>query len=109
MNEFVRLSDGERIYGAKSLLQSQVSAINFLKHFREYGRLRKEELVMKIDLKAKIDFALGAITDFARTLPKIQLVEETENEIIFDKEEEHKRKTADSELDEIRRKLMALG
>jgi hypothetical protein len=111
MNEFVRISDSERIYGAKTLLQTQVSSINLIKHFGEYEKLRKEELMLRIGLKTKVEQALQSINSLARGLPKTVFAEENiveQNLFTPFIKEEHKKRTVDDELDEIRRKLLAL-
>lgn len=112
MNEFVRLSDDERNYGAKALLQSQVASISSIKRFGDYEKLRNEELMLKVELKMKVEQALQSLTNLARSLPKTDYGEtETEMEnpfALFTEKEEKRERTVEDELDEIRRKLEAI-
>jgi hypothetical protein len=112
MNEFVRLSDSEKSYGARNLLQCQLSTLNSIKRFREYEKLRKEELILKVDLKMKVEGALQSLANLARCLPKTDFIEEAVEEpnlfAPFTKEQEKKERTVEDELDDIRRKLEAM-
>ena len=68
--EYVKISPQEQFYGKKNLLQSQYDMINSFKHQKEYSKLRKQEITLKIRLKKKIEEALSSIQKLDRTLPK---------------------------------------
>lgn len=111
MNEFVRLSSSEKKYGAKGLLQSQVSMINLLGHFKNYEKLREQELILRIELKAKMDSLVRLGDSLDRTLPITRFADEPEENLFESiiEEKEQSRGGMDDEIDEIRRKLIALG
>ena len=111
-SEYVKLSASERIYGAKGLLQSQVSNLQLMKHFREFEKLRKEELALKIELRTKIDHTLQLVDSFIKGLPVTHMsaeIEEKGKDLFpeFQDKDEKKMKTLDDELNEIKRKLEA--
>lgn len=111
-SEYVKLNSSERIYGAKTMLQSQVSSLQLMKHFREFEKLRKEELALKIELKTKVDHTLQLLDSFMKGLPKTQMgeIEDKTGDMFpeFQDHEDKRRKTLDEELNEIKRKLEAL-
>ena len=112
-SEYVRLSPSERVYGARTLLQSQVSNLQLMKHFREYERLRKEELALKIELRTKIDHTLQLVESFIKGLPATHMSTEIDEKgkgpfSEFEDHEDKKIKSLDQELNEIKRKLDAL-
>lgn len=109
-SEYVKISNAERIYGTKSLLQSQIFSINMLKRFRAYESLKRHELTLKIELRNKIENTLHLINEMSRKLPKVEIIKSAENDLFspFKKEEMAKKKSMENELDEIRRKLYQL-
>jgi len=65
-SEFVKLTPLEIVYGETNLLQSQLSILTAVKQHQEYKILRKQELLLKIELKKKI----GELKEFLDTLNK---------------------------------------
>ena len=108
MSEYVRLNSEERNFGMKSMLQSQLSVLNSLKKYKEFENIRREELTLKIALKAKIGETLHLIENLTRDLPKIKLEKENEEENFLFQEDNKTRQSMDNELEEIRRKLERL-
>jgi hypothetical protein len=117
--EYVRISPQERIYGDKSLLLSQLSLINMIKRYKEYKAVRKEELLLKIELKKKFEETKVLLETLDRILPRVKMEDEKheekiKKEIIAHIEPEkteapkpHK-SSVDEELKEIKRKLAML-
>jgi hypothetical protein len=70
MVEYVGISEAEKIYGTRVLLQSQLDSINASQRFDRYKKLREEELVLKVNVKAKVDEILDLLVKLERSLPK---------------------------------------
>lgn len=112
-SEYLKLTVPEINYGEKNLLQTQLGIINITKRFKEYEKLRKEELLLKIHLKSKIEELNNSLSFFDKLLPKVQIPKEKEikTDPLFpeqekeEKEEMHKRLSMDQELEEIKRRL----
>lgn len=104
MNEFIRFSSEEMLFGKKRLLESQLNTLSLLKSFKEYKLLRKEELALKITLKNQIDSTLESINLLEKLLPKIETFETPQTA------EQHIKKqfTIEEELEDIKRKLSSL-
>jgi hypothetical protein len=112
-SEYVKISYPEKVYSQKNLLQSQLETLTNIKRLREYTKLRKEELVLQIALKKRIEDILELLKLLDKLLPQTNLKlekspEHTRQEIILDKEEK-KNLTLEQELEAIRRKLSNLG
>jgi len=103
--EYVKMTDSEKIFGAKSLLHSQVSLLNSVKHIQEYNRLRNEELAIKILLKKKLAEFDDGLKVLEKVMPK--MAKEKEEEEVR-KDSVKKRMSLESELEEIRRKIEKL-
>ncbi len=78
--EYVRISPPEQVYGETNLLQTQLSLLTTLKHYQEYELLRKEELLMKIEVKKCISEAKEFLDTTSKSLPESKLIEEQEKE-----------------------------
>jgi hypothetical protein len=111
--EYVKLVNAEKNYGDKLMLQSQVNFLNIIKHYKEYELLRKKELQLQIDLKAKVEHTLNLLNSLGRAMPKVEMApkEKSEKEDVFAdfKKEEHKTNTLNDELLEIKRKLAMIS
>ena len=66
----MRLSHGERIYGQKHLIQSQIELLDIGRGLGVYKKLRQEELTLKIALKSKVGEAKILIETIESALPK---------------------------------------
>jgi len=118
--EYVKIDTPEINYGEKNLLQSQLGIINITKKFKEYERLRKEELLLKIHLKSKIEELKNSLSFFDRLIPKLpkekeEIKEKANQETPAfpeqekeQKEETRKRLLIDKELEEIKARLSRL-
>jgi len=110
--EYVRLSIPENTYGQKHLLYAQMELLNSLKHFEEYKKLRKTELLAKIELKRKLEILSAHLKELDKILPESQIKIKSEKPLPFDfpeakKDSEAVRKSMslDAELEAIKRKL----
>jgi len=79
MTEYVKIKAPEIVYGDGNLLQAQMSLINLLKEFREYERLRKDEIFLKIELKKKLGETGEFLNTLNKILPESKLLEKQEN------------------------------
>ncbi|MBX4212036.1 hypothetical protein KW787_01090 [Candidatus Pacearchaeota archaeon] len=106
-SEYVRISVSEKFYGQKNLLHAQLELLNNIKHLKEYIRLRKEELVLRVSLKNKLDDAIVSLEALSKILPKGNFVthnQKIREDMITDKDVI----TIEEELDEIKKKLSRL-
>ena len=102
--EYVKLSAPEIFFSKKNLLQSQIESLNVLKRFKEYQRLRREEFVLKVALKSKIDEAKNLLLLLNKLLPVTSLKEEYEKDDSFRKA----KLSLEEEIEYIKRKLERL-
>jgi len=70
-NEYVRISKPEQIYGQKNLLLAQLNLLTSLKYYHSFRELRKRELMLKIELKKKVEEAQQSLSLLDALLPKI--------------------------------------
>ena len=105
-SEYIRLSPGERFYGQKYLLQSQIEVLNLVKGFKEFLSLRDEELMLKVALKNKIAETLEFLARLNKILPKTKYKEEPVNE--EEKIRHRERLSIQEEIDRIKNKLQKL-
>ena len=68
--EYVKMSGVERYYGQKNFLQSELELLHLVKGFKEYKKLRQEELMLKVSLKSKFSEVLELIKKLEKQLPK---------------------------------------
>lgn len=133
-NQYAKLTASELEYGEKSLLQSQLELLDSMKEAQAYRKLRKEEVHLKIEFKRKIAEMQEAIKEFEKCLPEVeeeksikekpkipmheihelQHGKEVKKDIKLIETEENpedvlSRHTIEHEIEEIRKKLHALG
>lgn len=68
---FVKLEKGEITTTRRELLSSKINDLEFLKSFREYKRLRLNELDKKNILKRKLLLVKNTAKEFVDFMPKI--------------------------------------
>lgn len=68
--EYVKLSGVERYYGQKNFLQSELELLHLVKGFKEYKKLRHDELMLKVSLRSKLSEVLELIKKLEKQLPK---------------------------------------
>ena len=104
-DEYVRLYVGEKNFGYRSLLQTQLGLLNSVNSFRSYKLLRQDELKLKISLKSKVGEAIVILDRLMDLLPKTKMPHE-HREVKTIKEEE--KLTLQGEIEEIRKKIQSL-
>ena len=105
MVEYVRLLKPSALYAKKQLLQSQLESLNIIKRIKRYHELRKEELILKIALKKKLEDIKTELNIFERFLPKTQKGEE---DLSMPIERQIKRNALEDEINSIKDKLAQL-
>lgn len=107
-NVHIRFEYGEVLIGKKELLSFQLNLLEFLKNFKNYKNLRKRELILKSKLKKELASLRTETSMLQAHFPK----EETE-EIKIKSREKYKEKkykeSIETQLQEIKEKLAALG
>lgn len=76
--EYVRITPSEHVYGEANLLQSEISLLTMTQQYQEYEILRKEELLLKVELKKKISELKEFLDTLAKSLPESKFEEEEE-------------------------------
>ena len=112
-HEYAKFSSLEIKSGKKSALKSQLELLTALKHLMLYKKLRTEEFFLKIKFKNSIEHINESLNELDRILPKTKMKQSKESKE-YGKEEKiisikHEPSSLEQELDEIRRKLAALG
>lgn len=107
-SEYVKLSPAESFYAHKNLLQSQLEIIMAMKQFKEYKKLRNQELNLKIKLKSKILEMNNLLKELEKTLPKTALKPQSAEEKLAQTEQEKEMLSLENELEKIKQKLEKL-
>lgn len=105
MISYIKLEPAENLYIKKNLLQSQLELLQTIKHQQIYKKLRKQELIIKIELKKILEEAIGEFKLLNKLLPKTQTIQHPKGEKII---LESGRKSLESELLAIKAKLAQL-
>ncbi len=107
--EYVRLFGTEKIYGSKRLLLAELSLLSSLKHYKEYQRLRTEELAHKIALKKSIEETQNSLRVFDALIPKLPSSPKEKREAKLELQElEAEEHSLEREIDNIKHKLEKL-
>ena len=69
-SEYIQLRQPEMVYGQKNLLESQLGMLSVSKRFKEYQKLRRDDLVLRIALKNKIEETAKLLDELDKMLPK---------------------------------------
>lgn len=101
--EYARLMNSEKTFGAKTLLQSQVFLLNAIKNIQKYDSVRNEELAAKILLRKKLAEVEDELKVLDKIMPRVREKsgEESETKKAFAK----KGTNLESEIEEIRRRI----
>ncbi len=118
---YIKFEYEEFVSARKNILSAEIDALNFIKGMNSYKKLRKTELVKKSGLKASIRQAMKKINSLIREMPAVEVAERfikhepkafkekpTLREIKVIKKPEKKKRTIETELEEIRAKLERL-
>ena|SRR3989344_3010147 len=100
--EYVQFSLAEKINAQKDMLQSELNIIQINQLITRYKTLRKEELMLKISLIAKIDEIKKEISVLDSILPKSVIKPN------ISEESEPENLSLEQEIQRIKRKLAAL-
>ncbi|MBX4196368.1 hypothetical protein KW805_02155 [Candidatus Pacearchaeota archaeon] len=106
-SEYVRITVAEKLYGQKHLLHSQLSLLNSVKRMRGYEKLRKEENLLKIELKKTVLDALNSLEILEKMLPKGNFITH-KPAIRYDMMQDKEVITIEEELNAIKKKLTYL-
>ena len=109
-SEYIKFYHAEKIYGEKNLLLTQAELITIKKHIKNYKKLRKQELMLRIEFKKALTEAKESISLLEKRLPSSDLCKPEEAKpvkIVRTKPEAHL-SPMDQEIEEIRQKLAKL-
>ncbi|MEK6850450.1 MAG: hypothetical protein AABX85_02665 [Nanoarchaeota archaeon] len=107
-SEYVRLSRQEVIYGQKNFLKAQLDVLDLVKHYLFFLKARKEEFILKIRLKNKLEETKNSIILFEKSLPRVYSAEtEAKKKVRFEKESKEV-SSLEQEIELIKQKLAGL-
>mgnify|MGYP003395506487 CR=1 FL=1 len=103
-SEYVGFSGSEKSYWQKSFLQTQLELLQIVDNLAKFKILRRDEFLLKIGMKSKIDETLEIISDVESKMPKTNFSFKTSEERKIE------RKTNEElglhgEIDSIRKKI----
>lgn len=107
-SEYIRISKEQSVYGQKNLLQAELETLTCVKRMRAFKDLRKEEIILKIALKNKIEEVKEILNILEKILPKThddKKVHTNEKIDSIYSQESKQKISLETELEEIRRKL----
>ncbi len=108
-SEYVRISREETFFGERGLLESQLSAASLIKRMQVYNRMRKEEMLLKIELKKKLSEMDGMVKWFEKLLPKTNDEEKKDFEkSLQENKSEREKFELEKEIFDIKQKLSSL-
>ena len=107
-SEYIKLSQPEIFYGKKNSLQAQVELLQTLQRYKNYEQLRKEEFVLKITLKNKVEEVLSCIQLLDKLLPKTLIKDIKEDSFIDTFMFQKEKASLAQEIEEIKQKLARL-
>lgn len=103
-SEYIRLTEAERHFGQKNFLNAQLEMLGLIKSFRAYKLIRKEEFLLKVALKSKIQEVNVLMAKLDKLLPKTE-------EKVEGSKKKRKRQidlSLQDEIEDIRQKLTRL-
>ncbi len=106
-SEFVGISGRGKVYAQKSFLQTELELLQILNNLQIFKQMRKEEFLLKIAFKMKVEELLSMLSNLERILPKTTFKFESADD--RKKDREMKRDlTLQSEIEAIREKIEEL-
>lgn len=103
---YVRIEVDETANSRKDILTSEINIINLITSIRNYKELRKANLGKVKRLRTIVRQGITKVSGIMNELPEVEKTKKIE---IVTKAEDKRKKTIDSELAEIRRKLSTIG
>ena len=107
-SEYIKLSRPEVLYGQKSFLKAQLDVLDIVKHYLIYQKLRKDEFMLKIELKNSMDEVRNKIIALERMLPRTYTQESDKKKKIEIEQESKEVSSLQQEIDLIKQKLTRL-
>lgn len=112
-SEYIRLSRPEILYSQKNLLLAVLELLKTSKNLKNYKSLRKEEFMLKVALKSKINILQNSLSSLNQLLPQTntKLIREEKHmnheisRALFKKE----KPSLDAEIEAIKAKLSRLS
>jgi|SRR3989338_363807 len=74
--EYIRIESSGKFFGERNLLEGQLGLVNSIKRYKEYHKLRRQEMLLKIGLKRNISEALEELSVLNKILPKAKAFDE---------------------------------
>lgn len=110
-SEYIRYTTDETKEGQTHLLSAEMELLTALKHLRNYKKIREEENVLKISVKAKLGEIQETLKILDKLLPHASFMKEKEDPLLHSiKEHEDKKENSlEQELESIRQKLARLS
>lgn len=104
--EYVKLAPTEIFYGEKNLFESQLALTALIKQVKLFHEIRNEELLLKLQLKRKLDEVKLEFSELGKLLPRTS--DEPEEIHHRQKELPEEEISLSKELSSIKQKLSAL-
>lgn len=104
----VRIDYDEAIDSKRNILTTQINLINMQKAIENFKDFKKDESVLKLAIKSKLNSAVSKINSFKKIMPKVH-EKKDEKERISEITEKTKEHSLENELKEIQEKLARLG
>ena len=106
--EYIKFSVPERIYGDKNLLHSELELLGIIKRITNYKKLRKDDLILRLTLKKKIEDILENLKLLDKLLPHSKMAGLLKQRAGEEAIEEGEKLTLEQEIEAIRRRLEKL-
>ena len=106
--EYIKFNPQEMRFSQKNFLQSQLDLLEATKSMRNYQKLRREEFMLRIALKNKIDQTKQSITLLNQMLPKASPPPEKKHKIPLSGQTK-KDLSLQQEIDLIKKKLSQIN
>ena len=105
----VRLEEDEALDAKRDLLISEENLLEAIKSMKKYFMLRKEELRLKIRLQKNIKEFGSSVKKLENSFPEMEKTPALKKQRKPKEKEEVQDRNLESELDEIKNKLRAIG
>lgn len=109
-SEYVFLSSVENQFGQKHLLHSQLELLDSVKRLQIYKNLREQELMLKLQLKVKLQQTIALFEKLDKLLPVSryqETLEERRARLDMNKKENHEY-SLEMEIAAVQRKISTL-
>lgn len=107
-SEYIKLSQPEVVYGQNNFLKAQLDVLDITRHYLTYQKLRKEEFLLKIELRNKIGHVQNNLLAMDKILPKTYPVESEKKKKIALETDSKEVVSLKQEIELIKQKLARL-